>query len=60
MLVNVKIYNYQDSGLTSSTRPKPPTPRVATTSRWSKGLDGGNSDTISFSWRTSGDSGWLW
>lgn len=48
------------SCLTSSTRPNPPTPRVATTSRWSKGLDGENADTISFSWMTSEDSGWLW
>lgn len=46
--------------LTSSTRPKPPTPRVAMTSRWSKGLDGENTDTISLYWMTSAGSGWLW
>lgn len=53
-------FRIKDSGLTSSTRPKPPTPRVAMTSRWSKGLDDGNSDTMSFSRMMSGDSGWLW
>lgn len=48
------------SSLTSSTRPKPPTPSVAMTSRWSKGLDDEKVATISFSWMMSGDSGWLW
>lgn len=47
-------------GLTSSTRPKPPTPSVAITSSWSKGLEEGNGATNSFSRMTSGDSGWLW
>lgn len=47
-------------GLTSSTRPKPPTPSVAMTSSWSKGLEEGNGATSSFSRMTSGDSGWLW
>lgn len=51
---------HQRSALTSSTRPNPPTPRVAMTSRWSKGLDEENSETSSFSWMTSGDRGWLW
>lgn len=46
--------------LTSSTRPNPPTPSVATTSRWSKGLDEENTDTISFRQITSDGSGWLW
>lgn len=60
ILCGISVCMECSRGLTSSTRPKPPTPSVAMTSSWSKGLDEGNAATNSFKRMTSGDSGWLW
>lgn len=43
-----------ESVCTSSTRPNPPTPSVATTSMWSSGLDDEKAAVICFRRSTSG------